>query len=105
MHSHICPFADILVIRAFVGILKASPTADVINKDDAIIGLPAFDIFKQFPQASSPGEAQTALAGIGIRTDDVHAVRLCIAQNDIRLIFSGILLMFCRHAHILRGGN
>jgi hypothetical protein len=64
MHSHICPFADILVVRAFVGILKASPAADIINKDHAIVGLPVFNIIQQFPQASSPGKAQAALPGI-----------------------------------------
>src|SRR5271156_3059506 len=36
--------ADVLVVRTFIGILKASPTTYVINKDHAKIGLAALHI-------------------------------------------------------------
>jgi hypothetical protein len=35
-------FAEVFVVGAFIGILKAAQTADIANQDGVEIGVPAF---------------------------------------------------------------
>src|SRR6202020_1269756 len=43
LHDDSGPLADVLVVRALVGILKAPPTADVVGEDDPEVPLAALD--------------------------------------------------------------
>ena len=65
--------ADVLVVRAFVGILKAAPAADVVDQDRVEVRLAGLDIAQQPLQGFTAINAQTTLALIGVGANDLDA--------------------------------
>ena len=85
--------AEIFVMRAFVGVLKSTPTAHVIHKDSAIHGVTALYVNEQFAKLFTPSNVQTALAFVGIDFYDNHAVCFGILIDCEGLILRGVPLM------------
>jgi hypothetical protein len=65
MHRDACGLADELVVRRFIGVLKASPTADVVHKNCSEFVLPADNILQQLFQSGSIFSLNPLLAGSG----------------------------------------
>ena len=57
--------ADVFVVGALVGVLKASPAANVVHQDDFEIGEATFDVLDQLLQGLTSVDAQAALAVVG----------------------------------------
>jgi hypothetical protein len=61
------PPADVFVVGAFVGVLEATPTADIVNQDGVEFCLPALNILINRFSASRPcSRRYLALVGIGL---------------------------------------
>ena len=95
--------ADEFVICAFISVLKAAPAADVINKDQTEIGLACAHISEKLLQPLPPTDIEPAFAFISIGADNFDIVSCCVFLDLVALIFSRVLLVLRRHAHILRG--
>jgi hypothetical protein len=50
-HLHASFFADELVMRAFVRILKSSPSANVVDQDMVEIGTPGLNVFEELDES------------------------------------------------------
>jgi hypothetical protein len=96
-----CPPADVFVIGALVGVLEATPTADVVNQDGVEFRLSALNIPDQPLQRIATFQSQAALAFVGIGPDDLDAALGRIAPDRHRLVFGGVLLVLRGHADIL----
>ena len=92
--------ALILVEGALVGVLEASPTADVVDQDQVEIRPPGSNIVDQALEAGSASEAQAALAVVGIGADDLDAAFLRILPDRRRLVLGGVALVVGRHPDV-----
>ena len=90
-------------MRAFIGVLEAAPPADIINKDQPEIGLAGAHIGEKLLQPFAATDIQTAFAFVSVGTDNFDINTRGVFQDLVALVLCRILLMFCRHAHILRG--
>jgi hypothetical protein len=74
--------ADELVIGALVGVLKASPPTDTVDKDDIELGLTVLDVSDQMLKRHTAVEPQAALARIGVGADDLEAATGGLGRVD-----------------------
>jgi hypothetical protein len=94
--------ADVLVVRRFVGVLKAPPTADVVDQDDAEVGVAGLDVADQALQGLAPVDAKPALALVGVGPHDVDVAARRVLPDLVALVLGGVLLVLRGHAHVLR---
>src|SRR5262249_7708662 len=99
----VCPAANVLVVRALIGILKPAPTTDVINQNCTEIRTTVVDIADELLQRIAPLNSQTTLARALVATCDDHPSALCILANRVTLIFGRVLLVLGRHPDVFRG--
>jgi hypothetical protein len=92
---------DVLIIGAFIDVLKASPAADVIDKDGGKRYAMLLNVFQKLIQALSAGEVRPAPAMVGVHLHDLHVVARGVLAHDLQLVFGGVLLVLGRHADIL----
>jgi hypothetical protein len=97
--------AQDLVVRALIGILKAAPSAYVVNQYLGIVRGARHDILNELSQRRPPIEGQPALSLIGIRTHDFDAALDRIDAQRIHLVERGVLLMLGGDPHVLRRAN
>lgn len=89
-------------VCTFVRVLKPPPTADIIDQYQVEISSAGLHIAEQFLKARAPKDRQAALALIDIGLDDLNATLAGVVADLVRLVVGRILLMLCRHPHILR---
>lgn len=94
--------ADVLVIRAFVGVLESPPTAHVVNEDGREIRLPTFDVPDQPLQGLAAVDAQPAFPGICIGANNFHPASGRVLADGLTLVLDGVLLVLCGHPGVLR---
>lgn len=75
--------ADVFVIGALVSVLESSPAADVINQNYLGIRFSRLDILEQLLQGLASIESQTALASIGIGTNNLDPAVGIFARSDL----------------------
>src|ERR1017187_7638241 len=97
--------ADVFVIGALVGILEASPAADIVDQDRAEIRWAILYIVDQLLQRIPPLNTQPAFAGVSVGSYDDHAASLGILLDHLMLVFGGILLVLGRHANVFSSSN
>jgi hypothetical protein len=97
--------ADEFVVRALVGVLKASPSAHVVNQDVTVIGSPRLHVLEQLNQSGSVLQTKPALSGVTVRLDDRYLVQLRVGRDHGRLVLEGIALVVGGHPHVLRGAE
>ena len=97
--------ADEFIIRALVGILEPAPPTDIIGKDDREIGAALCDVINQRFERIAAVDIEAALSLIGIGSHNINTANCRVPSDDFRLVFRRILLMFRRHAHVLRRAN
>src|SRR6185312_3897952 len=88
-----CAPTNVFVISTLVGILEASPAADIVDKHGAEIGPAIFHVMNQLFQGITTVDAQAALAGIRIGPRDGHATAFGILPDGSPLILCRILLV------------
>ena len=91
---------DVLVVRAFVGILEAPPPTDVVDEDDLEVGRARFHVLDQALQRLSAIDPKPALAFVGIRPDDFDAALRRVFLDLVALVLGRVLLVLGRHAHV-----
>ncbi len=96
-----CAPADVLVVGAFICVLEAAPSADVVDKNDVEIRPSRRDRFNQLFQGFPAFDPQPALSFIGVSADDLHAAPCSVGLDCCRLVFSRVALMIGGHAHVL----
>ena len=62
--------ADMLMVGAFVGILKPAPTADFINQDGGEVGRPGSNLGDQILDSLAAVDPQAASAGVFVNAQD-----------------------------------
>lgn len=87
---------------ALVRVLESSPAADVIDKDQLEIDVLRLHVGEQPLQPLAPADIEPAFALVGVGSDYLDIVSRGVVQNLVGLVLGRILLMLCRHAHILR---
>jgi hypothetical protein len=87
MHTYTCGLAQELVMGGLVGVLKPSPTTDVVDKDGSIENVSGNHIVQELPQSDPVFEDYTTLCSIGIGVDNIETVGLSVLQNRRRLVF------------------
>ena len=92
--------ADIFVIGALVGVLKAPPTADVIDEHQGEIGAPGLHVFDELPERVAPLYLEATFPGVGIGPDDLYSAGLSILLDRFGLVFGRVFLMVRRHADV-----
>jgi hypothetical protein len=97
--------AHVLVVGAFIGVLKPSPTTDVVDKSGLEIRSSRFRFPKEFNQSRPTEELHAALAVINKRLNDREVMLIRVLPDGVSLIFSRILLMLSRHPDIHRGST
>ena len=103
MHRDTGLAADVFVIGAFIGVLKSSPSAHVINKDVGKICLAVLNVLNHLRQRFPAFNVQAALALVRILLYDFHTPALGIFADDIHLVAGGVLLVLGGHPHIRSG--
>jgi len=92
--------------RAFfdqdIGAWDVSSVTDIIDQYQVEISSAGLHIAEQFLKARAPKDRQAALALIDIGLDDLNATLAGVVADLVRLVVGRILLMLCRHPHILR---
>ena len=83
-----------------IGILKASPPADVINDQHAEIGPTRLNIFEQSLQRLSSANIEPAFPLVSVCPDYLIAALLGIPLDGSGLVVGRVLLMLGRHADI-----
>lgn len=94
--------AQVFIIGTLIVILKATPSAHVVNEYRFEVSRAALNIGNQVLKRVSTLDVEPAFPIIGIRADDLHLVELRKAAVHRRLILHGVLLVLSRHAHVLR---
>lgn len=94
-------FADEFVVGAFVGVLKAPPTARIEDEDTIKTWLPALDVINELLETLRASNGETAASGIGIVANDFYASARCIGSDGGGLNFNRVLLGIGRHPYIL----
>ena len=92
----------VFVIGALIHILKASPPADVVDKQSGEIYPLAFHVRHQLIEALAASNVQTTSSVIRVFLNNFHIVRGSVLTDHLQLIFRRILLVLSRHAHVLR---
>lgn len=105
MDSNSRLFEDVLVLGAFVRVLKAPPAADVVDQDRYKVGNAAFHIVKKAGESRTARDVESALAVIRVGADDAHSSGLGILLYGVGLVLGRILLVLSGHSHILRNPN
>ncbi|MNL66500.1 hypothetical protein D3C87_1909790 [compost metagenome] len=83
MNRDTCMSATNLEAGGQIRILKASPTADVINEDRRKANHTALNIAEELNQCITPFQAQTALAHVGINSDDFERMRRGVKLDGV----------------------
>lgn len=96
------PAADVLVIRALVGVLESPPSTNVVDEDDAEVCIAIDDIGNAILKCLAAVNSKTAFTLIGICADDLESAAGSVVPNPVALILGRILLVFGRHADVLR---
>ena len=76
------------------------PSANVVDQDQVKIRPAGSNIVDQALETGPAGEAQAALAVIGIGADDLDAAFLRILPDCCRLILGGVALVVGRHPDV-----
>jgi hypothetical protein len=97
--------ADVLVVRAFVGVLESAPAADVVDEDDLEIGLARLHVGDQLLERLPAVDAQPALALVGVGADDLDVAPGGVLADLVALVLRRVLLVLGGHAHVLRGAE
>src|SRR5206468_2178874 len=105
MHFDAGPLAQVFVIRTFIGILKATPAADIVHQHRRKVRAACLHIVDQTAQRFAPSDAEAAFALVGIGADDLKATALGVVADHVFLVGRGILLVFRAHAYILGRPN
>src|SRR5690554_1713298 len=95
------PSTDVLVVGAFVGVLKAAPAADIVDKDDIEIGIARLHIVNELLKCLSAVYTQTALAVVRIGPNDLKVAAFRVFSDGVALVLRRILLMLCGHPDVL----
>jgi hypothetical protein len=93
MHGNACGFAEELVMRGLIRVLKSSPSADIVNKDCSI-GWSSDDIVQELLESRPVFENETPLGGIGICTNDLETLGFRILLDCGGLVLQRVLLVF-----------
>jgi hypothetical protein len=88
-----CGFAEELVMRGLIRILKPSPSADIVDKN-CPIGWSSDDILQELLKPRSMLEDKAPPRGIGICTDDLEALGLRVLLDRGGLVLQRVLLVF-----------
>jgi hypothetical protein len=97
--------ADVFVVAAFVGILKAAPATHVVCQDALEVSAPGFDFLNHTAEAIPTTHIQTAFARVLEHTNQRHLPARRILLDPVELVLGRILLMFGGHAHVCRRRN
>src|SRR5437660_2343025 len=98
-------FAEELVVSCFVGILKPSPSADVVDKNRIVAGTPAHHVLKQLAKAVPMPENDTALCLVCVGLSHREPVSVGVDADRKLLVMERILLVFRRHPKVLSSGD
>jgi hypothetical protein len=93
MHWNSRRFAEKLIVRGLVGVLKSSPAADIVDKDCAI-GWGSNYISQKLLKTRSTAKNKAALRSVGICADDLETSDLRILLDRGELVLKRILLVF-----------
>jgi hypothetical protein len=99
------PDAPEFVIRSLVGLLEASPAADVVNQNRTEFCLTAFYRSKKVLERVTTLNPDATLARIDKRAYDLDPVLAGETLDYGVLILSRVLLVVGRHAHVLGSQN
>jgi hypothetical protein len=86
VHGDSGSLADEFIVGAFVGILKASPTADVIDEDAIIICEPGFDVGDHRFEPVAPANSEAAEAFVRVGADNLQSPVGGVYGNDVSLV-------------------
>src|SRR5690606_18592567 len=89
-------------VTALVGVLKPTPTTDIVGEDALEVRVPAFDLGDHAAQAVASPDVQPAFPGVLEDAHDLHVPAGGILLDPVELILGGILLMLGGHAHVCR---
>jgi hypothetical protein len=88
-------------MRAFVGVLKATPSAHVVDQDVVKIGMTRPHVVKQLDQAGPVLDFKPALTFVAVRPDNRELMQVRVRRDHGSLILDGVSLVIGRHADIL----
>jgi hypothetical protein len=91
-------------VRGLVGVLKSSPSADIIDKDCSK-EWGSYDISEKLLKTPSTPKNKAAFSRIGICADDLETSCFGVLVDCGGLVFQRILLVFGGHAKVLSSGN
>nr|WP_157783541.1 hypothetical protein [Rhizorhabdus wittichii] len=92
-------------MRAFVGVLKTSPTAHIVDENRLIAGLTGQDIPEHVLERIPSLQMEAAPSFVRIGLDDPEPVQRGIAGDRRHLVGGRVYLLVGRHADILGGGD
>jgi hypothetical protein len=92
--------AYVLVVRAFISVLKSPPTTHVISDDHLKIRAATFDVFDQLLECPAPIDAQTTFAFIGVGPNYFETTSHGVVANLVTLVLRGVLLVLSGHPNI-----
>lgn len=87
MHAYPGTFANILIVGAFVGILKSTPSADIVDEDCVEVRLPAFNVRNKALESITAINAKSAFTLISVGFYDVDCFGGCILADRVGLNF------------------
>src|SRR5262249_6606239 len=93
--------AQVLVVGALVGVLEAAPAADVVDQDGPVVGATGLHVVDHLPQRVAAGDAEAALALVGVGADDLEAAAPGVVADDVLLVDGGVLLVLGGHPAVL----
>src|ERR1039458_8454181 len=103
VNAHSGSFAQELVVRCLIRVLKTSPTAHIVHKDRLIGLLSPYDILKQLGQSFSSPNFQATLGLVTVGLTDGETLLLCVIGNPCALTIERILLTFRGYPEVLGG--
>src|SRR4029079_14012729 len=86
---------DKFIVRALIAVLKAPPSAHVINEDDFEVCAPRRHVVDERFESVSSVKPQSAFACILIASHDGEPSLRSISRYSLGLIFEGVSLHVC----------
>ena len=92
-------------VGGLVGVLKAPPSADVVDQSGHEVRAPGRHIVDELLHTRSARDLEPAFSRIDVGPNHVHVVRFGVALDLSELVLGRVLLVLGRHANVRRDGH